>query len=386
MNRTLAVAVSLMALTVLKAEDQGGCDSTIVGDPTFDLWCGEQLCAWKLEQGQIRRVSTWHRSDYGVEMVGSAVVISQVAQISSLDTSCLEYRLQVDREDSVNLYMEMDFLDDGKVEHSQPLGGDGYSPETYRLRPPSWFDRVRFIVRKSGDGRAVLAEIKIKKVDVSECAGAKPIALGHLPEGAPCGSGAECDSGRCVETRQWRADVSWTDPRVTGGQTTVCSRCEADADCAASEVCGLRWTDGAKGYLWRGCVTKAERTMGERCAVDAECATGTCCQGVCAECCAVSSGAGSTPCAGGLTCEARDPKTLGKDYGFQILAAQCAPGQHKGAPGAPCLQDDDCAGGSCKGSGELKACFLDGRVCTEDADCVHWPVCLGIGQAGGNCQ
>ena len=35
----------------------------------FDAWCGDRLCHWTLEKGEIRRVSTWHAGDDGVELV-----------------------------------------------------------------------------------------------------------------------------------------------------------------------------------------------------------------------------------------------------------------------------------------------------------------------------
>ncbi len=35
-------------------------------DPGYDLWCGDDLCAWKVERGEIKRVATWHEGDAGV--------------------------------------------------------------------------------------------------------------------------------------------------------------------------------------------------------------------------------------------------------------------------------------------------------------------------------
>ena len=49
----------------------------VLRDPGFDLWCGDELCAWKVERGDVKRVATWHEADAGVELVGGDVAIEQ---------------------------------------------------------------------------------------------------------------------------------------------------------------------------------------------------------------------------------------------------------------------------------------------------------------------
>ena len=59
----------------------------------FNLWCGASLCNWKTEQGRIRRVPTWDAEDYGVELVGKPVVISQLAKLNEVNGSCLKFSI-----------------------------------------------------------------------------------------------------------------------------------------------------------------------------------------------------------------------------------------------------------------------------------------------------
>ena len=68
--------------------------------PGFDLWCGDELCAWKLERGEVKRVATWHEADAGVELVGSDAAIEQLAPVNSGDGTCIRFDLvaNVDRE------------------------------------------------------------------------------------------------------------------------------------------------------------------------------------------------------------------------------------------------------------------------------------------------
>jgi hypothetical protein len=122
----------------------------------------------------------------------------------------------------------------------------------------------------------------------------------------------------------------------------------------------------------------------ERCLAAAECYTGTCCHGVCSTCCADDAG---PACGAGDTCRERAPDP---PLGPLRAAWACAPDSGRGAPGAPCLADADCAGGRCAGSGgTLTVCAADGRRCGSDADCpggAPHNSCIGLDVAGGRCQ
>jgi hypothetical protein len=75
--------------------------------------------------------------------------------------------------------------------------------------------------------------------------------------------------------------------------------------------------------------------LGESCASGNDCVSDVCDDTqVCAEC------SEAVPCSSLAACEKRLP----------FFPAQCAPGQHLGASGAPCVFDDDCASGQCGGA------------------------------------
>jgi hypothetical protein len=373
MNRGLLTIVGLMALTFLRAEGSG-CDSTLVGDPTMDLWCGKTLCAWTVDKGKVQRVTTWHRSDYGVGLVGDEVTLSQLSSQSLHDTDCLEFRLQADHDDGVNLLIEMDLFNNKTVEFSQPLGSDKFVPSIFHLKPPMTAQHVRFIVRKSGSGAATLAEVKIKKVGNDACAGVQPIALRDLAEGSPCTTDNQCKGHSCAKVTQWPL---WYDVN-----REVCASCTPGGTCPSGQVCGVAWGDPSS-YLHRACVARGVKLLGERCGDNEECAGGICCSSVCSSCCV---GSGAVACTSG-SCSTLPWSQLGKDFQYTPRPHQCSPGAGLLAASASCLRDADCASSSCKGSGPLRVCLMDGRTCKEDNDCpFDGAKCLDLGQAGGLCQ
>ncbi len=369
MNRVLLMIVGLMALTFLRAESSG-CDSSLVGDPTMDMWCGKTLCTWTIDKGDVQRVATWHRSDYGVGLVGDEVIISQHSAQSLYTTDCLEFRLQADHDDGVNLFIGLDLTGDSGVEYSQPLNSDKFRPSIFYLRPPLRPLSTRFVVRKTGKGAATLAEVKIKKVNSEHCVGVQPFSLSDLEDGSQCNAATQCRGGSCQKVAQ---EPQWADLALE-----VCSRCTSGAACSGSQVCGLAWSS-ATYLIHRACVDQGKRVLGERCQLELECASGVCCDGVCSSCCSSS----SQLCAVG-SCSAMS--YTHKELQYTPRPSLCSPGGGKIAAGGPCMQGSDCTSNSCKGSSALKVCNSDGRTCKEDKDCSFTGVCVEVGQAGGLCQ
>lgn len=345
------------------------CGEPLNLDPGFDMWCGDQLCAWVIEKGDVQRVSTWHRSDYGAELIGSDVAISQLV---STRVSCFHFALQADKDEGVELGLEMDFLDDGSVEYSHPLPSNDYSLVEYNINAPTWYDKVRFRITKKGPGRAVVAQVKI--TSGGDCYG-QPIDLGGRPLGVECEHDDQCISERCVTVILgfWEETI----------ETRKCADCSTDTDCDAGESCGL-YRDEEPPY-YPGCVTAGERVMGEWCLSDAECKTGVCCDYVCSECCR------QEDCPEGSECLRRDWEYFAWDDHMLPVPWQCSPGQGRGQAGAFCLVDDDCLSGDCQGQGELRQCGLYGMSCEQDEDCPFFAeyegnLCVSLGASGGRCR
>ncbi len=323
----LLALVSLMVLKAETCEDHG-----LLNNPGFDLWCGDHLCSWQLDEGSVERVPTWHRRDFGVALVGERARISQLVVGERPD--CIEFRLLADLDPGVQVLLEMDFQDDGTAEYSHPIPDADFKPLVYSIPTPSWFERVRFVLRKQGAGRAVLAQISA--YDRGQC-GPERLPMGDRPAGAGCDGDDECASGICADPAA-PGDASWLG--------TVCGGCRTDTDCGPDEVCGAAETAPVRPQVGapRACVVLGSREAGQPCMEAAECA-GPACEALnissegsglrwaCVGCWSDDNCGQGEVCGLGTTAEgwaARDCVEVGSD-----------------ADGSPCAVDAECAGGAC---------------------------------------
>ncbi len=433
MRRTLHLGLlAVLAFGFLRADS---CDQNLLDNPGFDLWCGEALCGWEVEEGAVARSATWHERDYGVALVGDQVSLSQLANRRAQGGACIGLDLLADRDEQVQLTLELDFLDDGEVEVSHAIGTQGFAPLRYRVRAPEWFGSLRFRIRKQGSGKAVLAQIQAFVADDCE---APAVELAPRPLGAPCALGDDCASGLCgpregvsgapsgtcaecvvdeacpgeeicapVESRYGRGLAcapAGSDPMGAACERAiecaagscaevepgrgVCARCDAAQGCGEEgEACGLDL--GAAGALEPGCGAAARHVLGERCLGDVECATGTCCEGRCSTCCEDAGCAGDQRCARNEQAEQMPagPSVL---LWYLALPLQCAAGEGQRAAGEPCLVPGDCASGSCVAAGRLLVCSNDGRPCALEELGEECPdeagICLELGARDGHCD
>jgi hypothetical protein len=307
----------------------GACDGDVLTDPTFRTWCGDELCAWTTESGAVRRAPTWHRHDYGVELVGAPASIGQDASGATgapefllgdlaAQPRCLRFTTLADVDAAAQVSVAFDFDRDGRVDLEQPIAETNFRPTRTELTAPYAYDGLRVTITKRGEGRAVLAQMRLQSVD--GCT-APPVERSPQPLGAPCtaaGAG-ECASGVCC-----------------GGR---CSEC---CDGAAYDV-----TADDPSFPAVACVD------GGRCGPRE----------------------GALPEADG-----RVPKWL---YATPV-PAQCDPGLGQRAAGAACVADDDCASGACEGaSAEARG--------AGTCEAAHFPDAGGEGCAfrrvrGGQCR
>jgi len=133
------------------------CESDLIDDVGFQLWCGERLCYWDLEEGEIRKVSTWHTNDYGVDLVGSPVLLSHEARGTA---SSLTIEVTSDIEQGAMVSVEIDYSGDGGIDWSVTVPpSDGFVSRTWQAQTGVGVDGV-FYLRKSGEGRAVVARLR----------------------------------------------------------------------------------------------------------------------------------------------------------------------------------------------------------------------------------
>jgi hypothetical protein len=367
-KRALRGLLCLAAAPMLMGSE---CEQPLVKDSGFDIWCGDALCDWQVEAGNVAKVPTWHERDYGVSLVSDPTAISQALPFTSDDLSCIHFDLLANVDDAATVQLDMQF--DGAIVHMETIPSGAWTPLSYHQVTPSYFRSLRILIGKTGTGKAELAQIQASKA--SDCSGSPPLGDLARPAGATCELPIQCAGATCRP----RAAVATLFDDDNGLQ--VCTACTTDADCGAGMVCGLGWS-AEFIQPFPACAPAAAAVLGDRCLVDGECASGVCCDGVCSTCC----GTGTAPaCAAGTTCAARAKTADGKPA---RTAWQCAPGARDGAAGSACLSDDDCASGACAGGGVLSVC-ADGRRCTSDADCpmgLPGNPCTAIGVAGGQCQ
>jgi hypothetical protein len=344
----------------------------VARDPSFDLWCGDSLCAWKTERGAIRKVGTWNPGDPGVSFEGDDVAIEQLSPMSNEDGGCVRFNIISKIDATADVELNFDVFGDGTVEQSQRIPDSSWKPITLLFKFSGTFEGVRFEITKQGGGRAVLAQVEASVVDASACDGFPPIVPMPAPVGARCGGNADCRSGLCI-----------------GIYLKHCAACDEATACPGGEVCGLGMALSPVYDVPEQCVAASSHQLGELCIADAECATGYCEHFYCSTChTALSAG-----CATGELCAAAWPMdpNLNPDGHSPFV---CQPNAHVRTSGQPCASDDDCASSTCDGTPRMQC--DDGRACMTAAECpfggpntlngLQQGPCNTVGIQGGTCR
>ena len=356
--KQLSFVVLGLAATQLGATDCG----QVLRDPGFDLWCGDDLCSWKVVRGDVRRAPTWHSSDAGVELVGPDAAISQLASVNSGDGTCLHFELVANIDEDAEAHLELDVFGDGSIDRMERLPAARWKPLSYNLLIKAPFQGIRFELSKRGAGRAVLGRIHAE-ISRDGCEGLPEIDGGPAPLGALCLEDAHCASGMCR-----------VDPAVVLDFPLRCVGCDPAAGaaaCGAGLVCGLGEPRSPVRTTPVECVPAAGDELGERCLADGECASGLCTGFACSTC--------------RDTCQSGEPCSAAWPLGPSV----CGPGTHRRGSGEPCATDADCASGACYGA--VRRTCEDGRPCENPGDCpiesgLTFGECTTVGVTGGSCQ
>jgi hypothetical protein len=349
--RTTSVIAAGLALFLGGATDCG----QIISDRGFDLWCGESLCTWVLEKGEVKPAATWHDSDSGVEMVGDDVAISQLTDVVDSDGHCVRLTMVADIDEAAEVRLQVDVFDDGLLESDERIPTSDWRQLTYLIRMPQNYSGVRFRLTKRGNARAVLANIGAE-IEIDEACPNPPIAATR-PDGAVCVADGDCTSGQCFE---WLGD--WPD---------ICGECDGDDDCTGGELCTVGGSAPSFLSVSSHCWPPGSLAISQRCLRNEHCATGACVDGRCNEC------DQNADCAGG-SCYASAALDV-----FLCNATR--------EPGARCYVGADCDSGTCTGTPLLGCNGSPDRECVTADDCpVPWggtvATCDTVGFVSGTCQ
>jgi len=366
MKRTIYLAL----LVAAAASQLGTTDcGQVTRDEGFDLWCGSELCVWKVVRGNVRRVPTWHDADSGVELLGADSAISQLTPVDSHDGQCIRFDLVANVSETAEVTLGVDVEGDGTIDHTERIPTSSWKPISFRLLVSAPFDGIRFELAKRGDGTAVLARIDAELAD--DCTGLTPIPPSPRPLGAACDATTGCTLGSCTP-------FVLEPPPGTTLDGTSCNACTAGS-CTTGQTCG--YTEPLSPVLegFAQCVPLGAHVLAEHCIANDECASGICDHNTCSACVT------DTACARG-TC---GPAWVSGFFGLFPGPAVCAPSEGRGASGEACGTDFDCASQHCDGA-PRKQCD-DGRTCETALNC---PVdstlapgeCKTIGVQGGRCR
>lgn len=355
------LSLLLLAATQIGATDCG----QVLRDPGFDLWCGTDLCTWKVVRGDAKRVDTWHDGDSGVELLGADAAIAQLSPVDHGDGTCIVFDLVANVDEDALAVLNIDIYGDGTVEAERPIPTSNWKPLSYRLHFAKPFTGIRFEIAKHGPGRAVFANIGA--AIVTGCDGLTEIEAGPAPLGARCITDGDCESSMCRLA---------PDPGALLRSSMRCTACDSSS-CGTGQVCGVSEPISPVLTVPLRCEPAGGSELGEQCTVSAECATGICAGGACSTC---------NPSATPTECASEEACSAAWAHGPYV----CASGARRRTSGQPCATDDDCAGGVCTGA-VRNACENDNRPCGNDTNC---PVddglvpgrCSTVGVTGGSCQ
>jgi hypothetical protein len=360
--RWLVLVASVTAY--LAACGSPGNNGPAIPNPKLQRWCDAHPCGWDAPKDSIKRVGSWHPNDYAVELVTDDAELSHFnPDITQAQATCLSFSLVAKVDAGTRVLLELDFLNDGHVEFSTLIPTSDWELRTFTITTPTWYRGVRFIVRKDGPGRAIVAELAADMTLVG-CR-QPPLALLDRPDGAACDASDQCTSGICSRN--------------------VCVECNADSDCGSDQICGAvtvaePTTDATHARnAWpplrtRTCVARASASFGSICTAAAQCVTGHCSDGVCSECATDADCPQRQHC--GLPSSIQQSLTPG-------WPSQCAPRLSMGAAGNPCVSDSDCHSGLCTGGSFSCAGTLCATNRNSDPPCLS--SCSDWHVTGGTC-
>lgn len=229
-SRWRLVAALLLVGCVPSFPEFGGCNGVTYISDSFDEWCGDLPCGWEAE-GEVERVGTWHRGDYGLALQSDEVTISTSCGSEDEERPiCTDVVLLADIDEDAEVKLSIDLMGDDVVEMEEDIPALAWEPYRFKVLMPSWFDRCRLIVTKRGGGSAVFGYLAMGLDDLDannpSCPGGISIDFVR-PLGAPCEMDEECENGLC-----YLLEYDYEDSGVS-----ACRECSDSTDCSSDHEC-----------------------------------------------------------------------------------------------------------------------------------------------------
>ena len=155
------------------------------GGGTNDISCSQGYCNWEirslLKEGDIEWVDILYHELCGISMIADNVSISYLAdrdklviQTDEVDgglwvPDCFIVKIIADTDSDSEMVFEADFQDDGVAEFTKVLKTDDWNTSIFTITPPNMYDAVRFSVKKTRPGKAVLVYVQVRTESDQDC-------------------------------------------------------------------------------------------------------------------------------------------------------------------------------------------------------------------------
>lgn len=124
--------------------------------PVPPLWCGEELCDWTLEAGELRPVVSWHEGEPAVELVGDTRLARELDWPSGPPT-CVRFDIMSRPHGTLHLSLGFGV----GANWGTSVQGESWSAQIWTVPVPAGAHGARALVEKRGAAPATVAWLAV---------------------------------------------------------------------------------------------------------------------------------------------------------------------------------------------------------------------------------